>query len=85
MVKNDLHNRLDALSEKIATTQKHLHDQSAWSDIHKLTTDELHARYRFLKSELDGEIADLEAHDHHVTGLEVSVRKWFESLNLKTK
>lgn len=85
MAKNDLQKRLDTLGEKIATAQKNLHDQRAWSDGHKLTSGELEARYSFLKSELDGEIADLEAHDHHVAGLEASVRKWFESLNLKTR
>lgn len=84
MTKNDLHTRLDELSEKIAVVQKQLHDQRAWSDGHKLTSGELEARYNFLKSELDGEVADLEAHAHHVSGLEASVRKWFDSLNLRT-
>jgi len=85
MAKNDLQKRLETLGQKIAAAQKHLHDQRAWSDGHKLTSGELDARYRFLKSELDEEITDLEVHGHHVADLEASVRKWFESLNLTTK
>jgi hypothetical protein len=85
MTKNDLHAHLEALSKKIANAQKELHDQSAWSDGHKLKSGELEARYNFLKSELDGEVEDLEVHGHHVSALEASVREWFDSLNLGTK
>jgi len=85
MIKNDLHDRLNALSEKLDKAKKQLHDQRAWTDGHKLTSGELEAQYLFLKSELDGEVEDLEAHGHHVSGLEASVRKWFDSLSLETK
>ncbi len=85
MTKNALHARLDSLSEKISKARKQLRDQKAWSDGHRLTSGELEARYKFLKSELDGEIADLEAHGHHVSNLEASVQKWFDSLDLTTK
>jgi hypothetical protein len=85
MNKDDLHARLDALNKKITDAQRALFNQSAWSDGHKLSSGEFKARYSFLKSELDGEIEDLQAHGHHVSALEASVREWFDSLNLKTK
>jgi len=84
MEKHKLHARLDALSEKISKAQNQLHKLKAWSDGHRLTSGELEARYRFLKSELNGEINDLEAHGHHVSNLEASVREWFDSLDLET-
>ena len=85
MEKNDLHARLEALSGKISKAEKQLHDLKGWSDGHRLTSGELDARYRFLKSELKSEINDLEAHGHHVAKLEASVREWFDSLDLETK
>ncbi len=85
MINNDLHARLETLSEKIAAAQNDLHNRNAWSDGHKLKSGELRARYIFLKSELDGEIEDLEAHGHHVSVLEASVREWFDGLKLGTK
>jgi hypothetical protein len=71
MANKDLHARLEVLSESITNAQNYLHDQRAWSDGHKLSSGELRARYKFLKSELDGEIGVMEAHDHHVSALGV--------------
>ena len=57
--------------------QEELHEQRAGSGGHKLTNGELEARDKFLKSELDGEVEDLEARGHHVSALEASALKWF--------
>lgn len=84
MEKTELHARLDALSGKISKAQKQLHELKSWGDGHRLSSGELEARYGFLKSELNGEIKDLEAHGHHVSKLEASVREWFDSLDLET-
>jgi len=85
MIKNDLHARLDVLSEKIASAKKDLQDHNNWSDGHKLTSGELLARHAFLKSELEGEVEALEVHGHHVSDFEASVREWFDSLDLGTR
>jgi hypothetical protein len=85
MTKDYLHARLDKLSEGISKAEKQLRDQKSWSDGHNLTSGELEARYKFLKSELDGEVADMEAHGHQVSILEASFREWLNSLDLGTK
>jgi len=44
---------------------------------------ELLARYRHIKVKLDEEIAENEAHSHHVSALEQDVRNWINSLDLR--
>lgn len=83
MALDRLHARLDAVSEKIAEAKRQLDQQGRWNDGHRLDTGELRARHAFLKSELDDEIEDLEAHGERVSNLEVSVRKWLDGLFLK--
>lgn len=73
-MKFDLHARLDALGRKLGKAQHELKTQSTWNDGHKLASGGLHARHAYLKSELDGENADLEAHGQRVTALEASGR-----------
>lgn len=85
MEDHDLHARLEVLSAKISAAKKQLHERKAWSDGHRLTSGELEERYRYLKSELNSEIKDLEAQGHHVSKLEASVREWFDSLDIETK
>ena len=85
MARDDLHARLDAVSDKIAKAQKDLEAHGRWSDGHRLTAGELDARHRYLKAELDEEIRDLEAHGERVSDLEVSVRKWIDGLFLKAE
>ena len=83
MTTNELHERLDALSNKISEVQKTLKAEASWNDGHRLTSGELDARYQFLKSQLNSELKDAEAHGHHVSNLEASVREWIDSLELK--
>ena len=59
--------------------------EASWNDGHRLTSGELDARYRFLKSQLNSELKDAETHGHHVSNLETSVREWVDSLELKIK
>jgi hypothetical protein len=40
------------------------------------------ARYKYLKETLDAEIAETEAHDHHVTALEQDTLNWINSVDL---
>jgi len=85
MTVDDLHKRLDALSERITDMEARLKERSSWHDGHRLTSGELDARYRYLKSKLDGEVKAIEAHGHHVSDLEVSVRKWIDVLDMNTE
>ncbi|MHA3915363.1 3-ketoacyl-ACP reductase [Halovulum sp. GXIMD14793] len=82
--KTDLHTRLDALSEKIESARKTLDFKGKLKDGHHLTTGEMEARYAFLKSEVDGEMADLESHGHHVSALEQDVMTWLAGVDLDT-
>ncbi|WP_139837725.1 3-ketoacyl-ACP reductase [Roseovarius litorisediminis] len=82
MEESDLHDRLEALSAKISKARTRLDNLKAWSDGHRLSSGELEARYRYLKSELNGEIKDMETHGHHVSKLEASLREWLDSLEL---
>ncbi len=42
----------------------------------------LKARYAYLKSKVDADIADLSVHRHHVNRLEKAPLEWLEGLNL---
>lgn len=85
MKRDDLHARLDAVSDQISNAQKSLEDHGHWNDGHRLTAGELDARHRYLKNELDEEVRDLEAHGERVSDLEYSVRKWIDGLFLKAE
>ncbi|TCS54480.1 hypothetical protein EDD52_13319 [Primorskyibacter sedentarius] len=78
---NDLHARLDALNADILKARIELKQKNAWHDGHNLTSGELEARYKFLKSKVDADVADLEAHGRHVSKLEGSVRQWLVDRN----
>jgi hypothetical protein len=81
-MKDDLHSRLEALAARIASTRSELKAKESWHDGHHLTAGEMEARYAYLRKELQGEIADLEAHGHRVTKLELSVRQWIDGLDI---
>jgi hypothetical protein len=82
--KNDLHDRLDHLEQRLNDTKEKLAFKKALHDGHKLTNGELLARYRYLLGELDGEITDLSAHGHRVTALEQDALNWINSIDLDT-
>lgn len=77
---NDLHARFDTLNSHILKVRKDLKQKGELYDGHDLSSGELLARYKFLKSKVDADVADLEAHGHHVSKLEGSVRQWLEQL-----
>ena len=77
-----LHERLEALNERIKRAQAALEQKERWKDHHHLTAGELKARYEFLKDEVKKSDDDSEAHGHHVSGLESSLHRWILSLDL---
>lgn len=75
MTDTELQQRLDALGQKIGAArtqvkQEHDHQEAR----------QLEERYRVLKQKVDEDVADAEAHGHHVTNLEKSVLGWIASL-----
>ncbi len=84
MEHTNLHARLDVLGDKIATAQRYIRqNETLFKQSHHLTAQQLADRYRLLKQKLDHEVADEEAHGHHISDLEQSVRAWFENLDAK--
>ena len=81
-MKDDLHSRLEALAAKIEEARSQLKAKEAWHNGHHLDAGELEARYAYLQKELQGEVADLEAHGHRVSKLEQSIRQWIDGLDL---
>lgn len=74
--------RLDALGYHIDLAQARLKKKDALSDGHARTADELRERYRLLSAKVREEVADAEAHGHHVSDLERSVREWLDGLEM---
>ncbi|GAA4217597.1 hypothetical protein GGQ68_002210 [Sagittula marina] len=82
MEKDPLHDRLAALGRKIHAAEQKLRDHAhLYHDQAHLTSKELKERYARLQARLDDEAADDEAHGHHVTDLERSVRQWLDSFD----
>ncbi|WP_371228208.1 3-ketoacyl-ACP reductase [Roseovarius sp. 2305UL8-3] len=77
-----LHDRLDALAKQLAGAREKLSFKKNLKDGHHLSSGEMKARYAFLKSEIDGEISDLEAHGHHVNALEQDVMTWLKAVDI---
>lgn len=78
----ELHGRLDAVGAKVEAARKEMEFKHRLNDGHNLTSGELLARHKFLKDKLDEEIAENEAHDHHVSALEQDVMNWINSLDM---
>ena len=82
MENDTLHTRLEALGKKIEATEEKLRkNQHLYHDSMHLTAQELKDRYARLQARLGGEVADAEAHGHHVSALELSVRQWLDSVD----
>ena len=79
--RRQLHDRLEALKDRIERTRAALDRRDALTDGHRLTAGELEARYAFLKKQLDAEVADVVVHERHVSGLEQSVLGWLDGLD----
>lgn len=78
---NELHDRLEALERKLNEVSALLELKKELHDGHKLTNGELRARHDFLKSALDGQIADAEAHGQRVSALEQDTMSWIASID----
>lgn len=83
MNKPDLKSRLDALSERIDRAEARMKLKSALHDGHAQTMSTLRQRYAALSEKVNAETADAEAHGHHVSDLERSVRQWLDSLEME--
>jgi HD superfamily phosphodiesterase len=82
MVDANLHERLDALGEKLSVAQTQLKQKAdLFHDIEHLTARQLQERHDLLQAKIAESIGDLEAHGHHVNKLERSVIAWLEQLN----
>ncbi|MBN8292136.1 3-ketoacyl-ACP reductase [Rhodobacter sp. NTK016B] len=82
MENDTLHDRLQALGQKIHNAEEKLREQAHWHhDSAHLTAKELKERYARLQARLNGEFADAEAHGRHVSDLERSVQQWVESFD----
>lgn len=82
MADSDLKTRLAALDAHIDRAEARLKLKDLFSADHQATAAELKQRYRLLSERLQGEINEAEAHGHHVSDLEVSVRQWLDSLEI---
>ena len=85
MDRTTLHERLEALAARIADARRELDQRGHWNEGHRLAAGEMEARYRFLRDELASEVSAAEAHGHHVSALERSVRAWIDGLSLETR
>ena len=79
---SDLKSRLNTLENHIQKAEERLKLKGIFSADHQTKTSELRERYKVLSQKLRTEIAEEEAHGHHVSGLETSVRQWLDSLEI---
>lgn len=84
MTTPDLRSRLDQLERHIQTAKARLKRKNIFSADHQVNAAELAERYDALSRKVRDEVADLEAHGHHVSDLERSVRQWLDSLEMET-
>ena len=79
----ELHERLDALGKKIETRRAEMvRNATLFKAEQRLTGEQLDERSRSLKQRLDRDVADEEAHGHHVGDFEKSVRTWFADMDV---
>ncbi|WP_272007534.1 3-ketoacyl-ACP reductase [Roseovarius sp. ZX-A-9] len=82
MTTADLKARLDQLAQHLQRAEAKLKRQDIFSADHKIKALELQERYEALSRKVHAEIAEAEAHGHHVSDLERSVREWLDSLEM---
>jgi hypothetical protein len=74
--KQDLEKRLDAFDKKLADAAAKFEFKKSLHDGHKLTKNDLQVRYQVLKTALDEQVGDIEAHGRHVSALEKDLLIW---------
>jgi uncharacterized coiled-coil protein SlyX len=77
-----LQSRLEQLEQHIQGAEARLKLKNLYAAHHQVKAAELRARYKALTEKLHAEIANEEAHGHHVSDLELSVRKWLDGLEI---
>jgi hypothetical protein len=78
----ELHEKLEAISTKVEHARQQMDFKRGLNDGHNLSSGELLARYKFLKAALVDEVAESEAHGHHVSALEKDALNWINSIDL---
>ena len=82
MTDKTLHQRLEALGQKIRATEERLRrDAHLYRDSTHLMAQELRERHARVTARVHSAVADAEAHGHHVSDLERSVRQWLDSVD----
>lgn len=82
MKETDIHSRLIALEAKINAAQHQLDVKRLSGADHKASIGKIRERYEILNNKVMNEVEDVEAHGHHVTDLEQSVRLWLDGLEM---
>jgi len=83
MAVSELKARMEMLQDQIQQAEHRLKLKGVFSADHKATSAELHDRHQLVSQMLQDEVEAEEAHGHHVGGLELSVRKWLDSLEIE--
>jgi len=83
MTAPDLKSRMEELDRKLQHTEARLKHKGLLSADHQATSAELRDRFKALSQKVQAEIASEEAHGHHVSALEASVRQWVGSLEIE--
>ena len=82
VTKSELKSRLDELGQHIDRAEQRLKLKGLFSADHQIKVSELLERYEALSRKLEAEVVEEEAHGHHVSNLERSVRQWLDSLEI---
>jgi hypothetical protein len=79
--RSELQGKLDDIDVRINDIRHQLELRGNFDSGHEVTRVELHERQKLLTQQLREELTDLEAHGHHVSGLEKLVMDWGNRLN----
>lgn len=82
MTAPELKSRMEVLDQKIKHVEARLKLKGLLSADHQVTSAELRERFEVLSQKVQTEIANEEAHGHHVSALEASVRQYIDSLEI---
>lgn len=78
----DISQRLDVLAKKIAVAKAHIdQERGPFTSQDRQKAEQIEARYQILKQKLDDDVANAEAHGHHVSTFEKTVMDWINSLD----
>jgi hypothetical protein len=81
--RQELQTKLDEIGARIDQLRHRIELRGILDHDHHVTQRELQERHQVLATQLQEEIADLEAHGHHVSTLEQLVLDWANRLDLR--